>query len=29
VEYDKDPDTSLWYRFIVGVVGMLPIEDQL
>jgi putative cardiolipin synthase len=29
VEYDKDPETSLWYRFIVGVVGMLPIEDQL
>jgi len=29
VEYDKDPETSFWYRFIVGVVGMLPIEDQL
>src|SRR5688572_4255916 len=29
VEYDKDPDTSVWHRFVVGVVGMLPIEDQL
>jgi cardiolipin synthase C len=29
VEYDKDPETSLWYRFVVDVVGMLPIEDQL
>jgi cardiolipin synthase C len=29
VEYDKDPETSLWYRFVVRVVGMLPIEDQL
>jgi len=29
VEYDTDPETSLWYRFLVGVVGMLPIEDQL
>jgi putative cardiolipin synthase len=29
VQYDKDPETSVWYRFVVGVVGMLPIEDQL
>ena len=29
VEYDKDPETSFWHRFVVGVVGMLPIEDQL
>ena len=29
VEYDKDPETNLWYRFMVGVIGMLPIEDQL
>ena len=29
VEYDKDPETSVWYRFLVGVVGILPIEDQL
>jgi putative cardiolipin synthase len=29
VEYDTDPETSFWYRFLVGVIGMLPIEDQL
>ena len=29
VEYDTDPETSLLYRFIVGIIGMLPIEDQL
>jgi putative cardiolipin synthase len=29
VEYDKDPETSFWHRFVVGLVGMLPIEDQL
>ena len=29
VEYDKDPETSVWYRFLVGAVGILPIEDQL
>jgi len=29
VQYDTDPETSLWYRFLVGVVGMLPIENQL
>lgn len=29
VEYDTDPETSLFYRFLVGIVGMLPIEDQL
>ena len=29
VEYDKDPETSVWYRFLVDVVGILPIEDQL
>jgi putative cardiolipin synthase len=29
VEYDKDPETSIWQRFMVGVVGMLPIEGQL
>jgi putative cardiolipin synthase len=29
LEYDKDPETSFWQRFVVGLVGMLPIEDQL
>jgi cardiolipin synthase C len=29
VEYDKDPGTSFWRRFMVGVIGMLPIENQL
>jgi len=29
MEYDRDPETSLWYRFFVGFVGMLPIEDSL
>jgi len=27
MEYERDPETSLWYRFFVGFVGMLPIED--
>ena len=29
VEYDRDPDTGFLYRFIIGVIGMLPIEDHL
>jgi cardiolipin synthase C len=29
VEYEEDPETSIWYRFLVGVIGALPIEDQL
>ena len=29
MEYDTDPETSFLYRFLVGIVGMLPIEDQL
>jgi putative cardiolipin synthase len=29
VEYDTDPETSLLYRFLIEIVGMLPIEDQL
>jgi len=29
VVYDTDPDTNFFYRFIVSVIGMLPIEDQL
>ena len=29
VEYNKDPETSFWHRFLIGVVGLLPIKDQL
>lgn len=29
VEYDTDPETNLLYRIIVGIIGILPIEDQL
>jgi putative cardiolipin synthase len=29
VAYDKDPGTSAWQRFMIGFVGMLPIEKQL
>ena len=29
VEYDTDPETSFLYRFLIDVIGMLPIEDQL
>ena len=29
VEYDRDPETSFMYRFTIGLIGMLPIEDQL
>ena len=29
VEYYTDPETNLFYRFMVDLIGMLPIEDQL
>ena len=29
VQYHKDPGTSFWQRFVVGVVRLLPIERQL
>jgi putative cardiolipin synthase len=29
VEYYTDPETNLFYRFMIGLIGMLPIEDQL
>jgi len=29
VEYRTDPGTSAWHRFVIGVVGLLPIEGQL
>ena len=27
--YDKDPGTNIWERFLVDIVGLLPIQDQL
>jgi putative cardiolipin synthase len=27
--YHVDPDTRLWQRFVVGLVGLLPVESQL
>jgi len=29
VQYDTDPETNVWDRLLLDVVGMLPIEDQL
>ena len=29
VAFDTDPETSPWQRFVVDVVGLLPIEEQL
>ena len=29
VEYYTDPETNLFYRLMVDLIGMLPIEDQL
>jgi putative cardiolipin synthase len=29
VELDTDPETSGWQRFVIDVVGLLPIEEQL
>jgi cardiolipin synthase C len=29
VQYHADPGTGLWQRFVVGVVRLLPIENQL
>lgn len=28
-EFDTDPETGLWQRFVIDVVGLLPIEEQL
>jgi cardiolipin synthase C len=28
-EFDTDPETSGWQRFVIDVVGLLPIEEQL
>ena len=27
--HDRDPETSIWERLLIGIVGSLPIEDQL
>ena len=29
VTFHEDPRTSTWYRFVAGVVGLLPIQSQL
>jgi hypothetical protein len=29
VTYRTDPDTSVWRRFLIDIVGLLPIEEQL
>jgi cardiolipin synthase C len=29
VQYDKDPETNIWHRFVFNFIGILPIEDQL
>jgi putative cardiolipin synthase len=29
VQYTTEPGTNVWDRFLLGFVGMLPIEDQL
>ena len=28
-EFDTDPETGAWQRFVIDVVGLLPIEEQL
>jgi putative cardiolipin synthase len=29
VVYTKDPETGWWQRFVVGLIGILPIHSQL
>ncbi len=29
VEFDTDPETTTWQRFVIDVTGLLPIEEQL
>ncbi len=29
VEFDTDPETSMWQRFVIDMTGLLPIEEQL
>ncbi len=29
VQYDQDPETNIWHRFVFDFIGILPIEDQL
>jgi len=29
VDYDKDPDSTWWQRFVAGVVRILPVEEHL
>ena len=29
VEFDTDPETTGWQRFVIDVTSLLPIEEQL
>lgn len=29
VTFDTDPETDLWHRFLIDVIGVLPIEEHL
>jgi cardiolipin synthase C len=29
IDYDKDPNSTWWQRFVAGIVQILPIEEQL
>jgi putative cardiolipin synthase len=29
LQYDTDPETNIWDRLLLDIIGMLPIEDQL
>ena len=29
VQYDKDPETNIWKRLLLDMLGMLPIEGHL
>jgi putative cardiolipin synthase len=29
IRYDKEPQTTFWQRFRVGLIGLLPVDSQL
>jgi hypothetical protein len=29
VAFDTDPETDLWQRLVIDLVGLLPIEEEL
>jgi putative cardiolipin synthase len=29
IRYSKEPNTTAWQRFSVGLIGLLPVESQL